>query len=64
MIREFFTSRHGGVSSGSFADFNLAIHVADDPAAVSANREILAKALELTSDRIFTWTKFTAMRLR
>ena len=53
MIREFFTSRHGGVSSGRFADFNLALHVADDPAAVSANREILAKALGLTSDRIF-----------
>ena len=42
-----------GVGSGRFADFNLALHVADDPAAVSANREILAKALELTSDRIF-----------
>ncbi len=53
MIREFFTSRHGGVSSGRFADFNLALHVADDPMAVTANREILAKALGLTSDRIF-----------
>lgn len=53
MIREFFTSRVGGVSSGSFTDFNLALHVGDEIEAVVENREILARALGLTSDRVF-----------
>ena len=35
------TVRGGGVSAEPFADFNLAAHVGDDPAAVAANRRKL-----------------------
>lgn len=34
----FFTTRAGGVSTGSYASFNLGIATHDDPAAVKANR--------------------------
>ena len=37
------TNRHGGISSGDFASFNLATHVGDDPASVAANRDRLAR---------------------
>ena len=53
MIREFFTSRHGGVSAGQYSNFNLALHVGDEVASVLENRQILAKALGLTLDRVF-----------
>lgn len=53
MIREFFTSRHGGVSAGQYSNFNLALHVGDELASVLENRQILAKALGLTVDRVF-----------
>lgn len=39
------TTRHGGVSEGPYATFNLADHVGDDPAAVRENRDRLAAAL-------------------
>jgi polyphenol oxidase len=44
------TGRTGGVSEGRYAELNLAFHVADDPAAVTANRERLAAALDLSLD--------------
>lgn len=37
-VRAFFTTRAGGVSTGSFASLNLGHHVGDDPAAVQSNR--------------------------
>jgi Uncharacterized conserved protein len=40
-----FTDRHGGVSLPPFDSLNLARHVGDDPAAVVANRRIVARAL-------------------
>lgn len=40
-----FTSRTGGRSQGSFASFNLADHVGDDPAEVEANRRELGDRL-------------------
>jgi len=38
----FFTDRLGGYSQGDFSSLNLALHVQDDPALVSKNREIIA----------------------
>lgn len=40
--RALFTTRHGGVSVGSFSSANLARHVGDDDAAVERNRAALA----------------------
>jgi YfiH family protein len=39
------TTRHGGVSSGSYASLNLGDHVGDDHEAVLENRRLLAGAL-------------------
>lgn len=41
-----------GVSTGDFARFNLGGHVGDDPAAVEANREVLAGALGVRRDHL------------
>ena len=41
------TTRHGGVSQGGYAGFNLADHVGDDPGAVKQNRQLLRVDLEL-----------------
>ena len=38
----FFTDRLGGYSQGDFSSLNLALHVQDDPASVSKNRELIA----------------------
>ncbi|MDO5668829.1 MAG: peptidoglycan editing factor PgeF [Corynebacterium sp.] len=46
-VRMVFTSRAGGASSSPYDSFNLAEHVGDDPADVSANRERLARILGL-----------------
>lgn len=40
-VRAAFTTRAGGVSSGTHATLNLALHVADDPGAVLANRRLV-----------------------
>lgn len=40
------TDRHGGTSTPPYDGFNLADHVGDDPAAVAANRRLLAVALD------------------
>lgn len=53
-VRKVFTSRAGGVSAAPYASFNLGEHVGDDPAAVRANRERLARILELDPAR-FVW---------
>ena len=37
-VRALATTRRRGCSRGAYADFNLASHVGDDPAAVAANR--------------------------
>jgi YfiH family protein len=40
-VNYFSTTRQGGVSAGHCATLNLALHVADDPAAVGENRQRL-----------------------
>lgn len=37
------TGRFGGCSTGPFAEWNLATHVGDDPAAVRRNRDLVAQ---------------------
>jgi len=44
-IRAFMTTRAGGVSQGLHASMNLGRAVEDEPAAVAANRALLARAL-------------------
>jgi len=40
-MENFFTDRHGGVSHGDFASWNLATHVGDDPEHVFLNQSKL-----------------------
>jgi polyphenol oxidase len=47
------TTRRGGVSAAPFDSLNLGDHVGDDPAAVAANREALARALSLPATPVW-----------
>jgi YfiH family protein len=49
-VRRIVTSRRGGVSQAPYDAFNLGNGVGDDPAAVAANRDRLAR--ELSLDRV------------
>jgi YfiH family protein len=49
-VRVASTLRTGGVSRSPFASLNLAAHVGDDPAAVTANRSRVAAAIGLPDD--------------
>ena len=49
-VRAVFTLRGGGVSVGPCASLNVAVHVADDPAAVAENRRRIAGAFALPSE--------------
>lgn len=49
-----FTSRAGGASAHPYHSFNLAHHVGDNPAAVSANRKRLAASCGL-DERSIVW---------
>ncbi|MCG8914613.1 peptidoglycan editing factor PgeF [Actinokineospora sp. PR83] len=51
-IRRVVTTREGGVSRPPYDSFNLGGHVGDDPAAVRANRERLARELGVPEDRL------------
>ncbi|QNI14847.1 peptidoglycan editing factor PgeF [Mycobacterium kubicae] len=51
-IRRVTTTRAGGVSAAPFDTFNLGDHVGDDPAAVQANRDRLAKVIGLPARRL------------
>jgi polyphenol oxidase len=44
-VRVMFTERAGGVSTGSFREFNLSDGVGDDQAAVAANRDRLLRSI-------------------
>lgn len=46
------STRAGGTSSGPYASFNLGTHVGDDPAAVAANQERLAAAINVAPERL------------
>ncbi len=46
------TTRHGGVSRGAYASFNLGDHVGDDASAVAHNRGLLADAMNVATDEL------------
>ncbi|WP_092778842.1 peptidoglycan editing factor PgeF [Actinokineospora terrae] len=51
-IRRVVTTREGGASQAPYDSFNLGDHVGDDPAAVAANRDRLARELGLPADHL------------
>ena len=51
-VRRVVTSRAGGVSAPPYDSFNLGDHVGDDPAAVAANRDRLARRIGLSPERL------------
>jgi YfiH family protein len=50
--RRVVTDRRGGRSSAPYDSFNLGDHVGDDPVAVAANRERLARELAVDAGRL------------
>ncbi len=50
-VRAIVTTRHGGVSSGAFASFNLATHCGDRPSSVAENRARLAARYQVPEVR-------------
>ncbi|MFN8072732.1 MAG: peptidoglycan editing factor PgeF [Mycobacterium sp.] len=51
-VRRVTTTRAGGVSAPPYDSFNLGDHVGDDPAAVAANRDRLARSIGLPADHV------------
>lgn len=51
-VMAFSTTRHGGVGTGNYADFNINPFCGDDPVVVSANQKALARALQVDVDNI------------
>lgn len=51
-VRRVTTTRAGGVSAPPYDSFNLGDHVGDDPAAVAANRDRLARSIGLDADHV------------
>lgn len=49
-VRAIVTTRGGGVSAAPYASLNLAMHVGDDPARVTANRRGVYEALDLPAE--------------
>ena len=52
-IHAFSTTRNSGVSEGAYTSLNLAMHVADTPSHVQANRESLKSQLELPTEPLW-----------
>lgn len=52
-VTAFSTTRHGGVSRGSYASFNINRWCGDEAEAIAANRKALASELGITADRLF-----------
>jgi YfiH family protein len=52
-VRALSTLRRGGVSTGSYDSFNLALHVGDDAALVAANRQLLRRAAGLPAEPLW-----------
>ncbi|MFZ4516227.1 MAG: polyphenol oxidase family protein [Acidimicrobiia bacterium] len=55
--RWWFTDRQGGSSLAPFASNNLGDHVGDDPEAVHANRDRLARTLGLPAPELWVWLR-------
>lgn len=48
----FSTTRHGGVSEGNYASFNINHYCGDEAAAIAENRRLLCEQLHITADRL------------
>ncbi len=51
-VTAFSSTRHGGFSSGNYAELNLNIYCGDDPLAVEKNRETVRKQLKISGPLI------------
>ena len=51
-VTAFSTTRHGGVSEGSYGEFNINRYCGDVPEAIAQNRAMLCKALHISDDRL------------
>lgn len=56
-VRVAFSTREGGHSAGAFASLNLGATTGDDPGAVRANRESLARSLGIAAGRAACMTQ-------
>jgi YfiH family protein len=62
-IRRVTTTRAGGVSAPPYDTFNLGDHVGDDPSAVAANRNRLATAVGLGTERVVWMNQVHGVRV-
>jgi YfiH family protein len=62
--RVLFTTRRGGVSAAPYDTLNLGILTDDDPAAVRANRELLAGAIGIARERTLQGLQVHGTRVR
>ena len=51
-VTAFSTTRHGGVSKGNYAEFNVNEYCGDDKTCIEANRMTLCRRLGITTDRL------------
>ena len=51
-VTAFSSKRHGGVSEGSFASFNINAYCGDNPEHIAKNRQALCKLLHIKPDRL------------
>lgn len=51
-VMAFSSTRHGGVSTGSYASFNINAYCGDDAASIAANRQALAALLDIPDGHI------------
>jgi len=51
-VTAFSTTRHGGVSKGNYASFNVNNYCGDDPKAIAQNKTSLCKLLDIQEDHL------------
>ena len=51
-VTAFSSTRHGGVSEGNYASFNVNPYSGDDPEHIAQNRKALCKLLHIKPDRL------------
>lgn len=51
-VLAFSTTRHGGVSKGSYGEFNINAYCGDDPQAITANRKALTEEIGIEDNHL------------
>ena len=51
-VTAFSTTRHGGVSVGNYAGFNINHYCGDDDEAIAQNKQLLCRQLQITESRL------------